>query len=87
MSSGGAARRRSTSESTPGLRGDDRKRALRSVGGAHALGIEGYGLAPGAPADLVVVAASTPAEAVVTHPVRELVLKGGRVVAQHGRIV
>jgi cytosine deaminase len=55
-----------------------------TYGGARALGLEPYGLMPGAPADLVVVAASTAAEAVVTHPVRELVLKRGRVVARDG---
>jgi cytosine/adenosine deaminase-related metal-dependent hydrolase len=42
---------------------------------------------PGAPADLVVVAARTAAEAVVTHPPRALVLKGGRVVARDGDLV
>jgi cytosine/adenosine deaminase-related metal-dependent hydrolase len=58
-----------------------------TYGGARALGLEPYGLRPGAPADLVVVAARTPAEAVVSHPVRELVLKGGRVVARDGQLV
>lgn len=56
-------------------------------GGARALGLDAYGLTPGAPADLVVVAARTPAEAVVRRPVRELVLTGGRVVARDGRLV
>jgi cytosine deaminase len=37
-------------------------------------------------ADLVAVAAGAPAEAVVTRPVRELVLHGGRVVARGGRL-
>jgi cytosine/creatinine deaminase len=37
--------------------------------------------------DLVVVAASTPAEAVVTRPPREIVVKGGRVVAREGVVV
>ena len=36
-----------------------------TYGGARALGLERYGLVPGAPADLVVVAARTAAEAVV----------------------
>jgi cytosine/creatinine deaminase len=58
-----------------------------TYGGARALGIDRYGLAPGAPADLLVVAARTAAEAVVTHPVRELVLKDGRAVARDGRLV
>jgi cytosine/creatinine deaminase len=55
-----------------------------TYGGAAVLGIHGYGLRPGAPADLVVVAASTPAEAVVTRPPGRLVLKRGRVVARDG---
>ena len=58
-----------------------------TYGGARALGLERYGLVPGAPADLVVVAARTAAEAVVTHPVRELVLKDGVAVARDGRLV
>ena len=58
-----------------------------TYGGARTLGLESYGLAPGAPADLVVVAAATPAEAVVRHPVRELVLKSGRPVARAGDLV
>ncbi|MGN9908184.1 amidohydrolase [Phytohabitans sp. LJ34] len=55
-----------------------------TYGGARLLGIPAYGLAIGAPADLVVVDARTPAEAVVVHPVRDLVLKAGRVVARGG---
>jgi cytosine deaminase len=55
--------------------------------GARALGLEAYGLEPGARADIVVVDASTPAEAVVTHPVRTLVVKAGRVVAREGALV
>ena len=63
-------------------RDEDIELALEAAtyGGARALGLEPYGLAPGAPADVVVVAGRTVAEAVVTHPPRELVLKGGRVV-------
>jgi cytosine/creatinine deaminase len=56
-------------------------------GGAALLGLPAYGLRPGAPGDLVVVAAETPAEAVVTRPPRHLVLKGGRVVARDGSLV
>jgi cytosine/adenosine deaminase-related metal-dependent hydrolase len=55
-----------------------------TYGGARALGRDPYGLAPGAPADIVVLAARTAAEAVVAHPMRELVLKDGRVVARDG---
>ena len=58
-----------------------------TYGGARALGIQGYGLEVGAVADLVVVAARTPAEAVVTRPPRDLVLKAGRPVARAGQLV
>ena len=70
-------------------RDEDIELALEAAtyGGARALGLERYGLAPGAPADLVVVPARTAAEAVVTRPVRELVLKDGEIVARDGRIV
>jgi cytosine/adenosine deaminase-related metal-dependent hydrolase len=70
-------------------RDEDIELALEAAtyGGACALGLEPYGLGPGAPADLVVVAARTAAEAVVGHPIRELVLKDGRVVARDGRLV
>jgi cytosine deaminase len=58
-----------------------------TYGGARALGLPTYGLTVGAPADLVVVAARTPAEAVVTRPVRDLVLKAGRAVARSGAVL
>jgi cytosine/creatinine deaminase len=58
-----------------------------TYGGARALGLRSYGLAVGAPADLVVLAADTPAAAVVTRPVRDLVVKAGRVVARHGGLI
>jgi cytosine deaminase len=57
-----------------------------TYGGAAVLGLPAYGLRPGAPADLVVVAAATAAEAVVTRPPRQLVLKRGRVVARAGTL-
>jgi cytosine deaminase len=70
-------------------RDEDIELALEAAtyGGAALLGLAEYGLRPGAPADLVVVDARTPAEAVVTRPPRELVLKRGRVVARSGRFV
>jgi cytosine/adenosine deaminase-related metal-dependent hydrolase len=70
-------------------RDEDIELALEAAtyGGARALGLERYGLAPGAPADLVVLPARTAAEAVVTRPARELVLKDGEIVARDGRIV
>lgn len=58
-----------------------------TYGGARALGLAAYGLQPGARADIVVVDASTPAEAVVTRPVRDLVVKAGCVVARNGALV
>ncbi|MFI0443929.1 amidohydrolase family protein [Actinomadura sp. 6N118] len=70
-------------------RDDDIELALEAAthGGARLLGLDAYGIVPGAPADLVVVRAETPAAAVVTRPVRDLVLKGGRVVARDGELV
>ena len=70
-------------------RDEDIELALEAAtyGGARALGLERYGLVPGAAADLLVVAASNAAEAVVTRPVRALVLKRGRVVARDGSLV
>jgi cytosine deaminase len=46
-----------------------------------------YGPQAGDRADLVVVGAPTPAEAVVTHPTHRLVLKDGAVVARDGQLV
>ncbi|MDS0139509.1 MULTISPECIES: amidohydrolase family protein [unclassified Amycolatopsis] len=65
-------------------RDEDIEMALEAVtyGGAKALGLTGYGLAEGAPADLVVVDAETPAHAVVTRPPRDLVVKAGHIVAR-----
>ena len=73
-----------------GFRRDDEiELALEAAtyGGARALGVESYGLTPGSRADLVVLAAGTPAEAVVARPQRELVIKAGRVVARGGEVV
>lgn len=58
-----------------------------TYGGAAALDLAAYGLRPGAPAHLVVVPVAAAAEAVVTHPPRDLVLHGGRVVARGGVLV
>ncbi|SEF21364.1 cytosine deaminase [Amycolatopsis pretoriensis] len=65
-------------------RDEDIEPALEAVtyGGARALGLDGYGLTEGAPADLVVVDAETPAQAVVTRPPRDLVVKAGHVVTR-----
>lgn len=52
--------------------------------GAKILRLEDYGLDEGCKADLVVVPARNAAEAVVMHPARLLVFKGGKVVAGAG---
>lgn len=57
-----------------------------TYGGARLLGLDAYGLRAGGRADIVAVEASTPAEAVVTRPVRHLVVKAGRVVARDGAL-
>ncbi|HWM12074.1 MAG TPA: amidohydrolase [Solirubrobacteraceae bacterium] len=69
-------------------RDEDIELALEAAtyGGAAVLGLEAYGLSPGDRADLVLVDASTPAEAVVTHPTPAVVLKEGRVVARDGAL-
>jgi cytosine deaminase len=55
-----------------------------TTGGAKALGLQGYGLAPGCGGDVVLVAAETVAEAVAQRPGMRTVVKRGRVVAQGG---
>lgn len=59
---------------------------MATTGGAQVMSAEGYGLETGCVADLVLVDAETLAEAVVEHPTRRLVMKRGRVVAEHGRL-
>ncbi|HSF95671.1 MAG TPA: amidohydrolase family protein [Thermohalobaculum sp.] len=56
-----------------------------SYGGAKVMGLEGYGLEEGCTADLVLVDAEAVAHAVVSRPVRKLVVKRGRAVARDGR--
>jgi cytosine deaminase len=70
-------------------RDDDIDLALEAAtyGGAAMLGLTAYGLHVGAPADLVVVSAESAAAAVITRPVRALVMKGGRVVVRDGELV
>jgi cytosine deaminase len=55
---------------------------LATSGGAEVLGLPAHGLTPGCTADLVLLPATTPGEAVVTHPPRTLVLKAGQIVAE-----
>lgn len=61
---------------------DDIELALdaATTGGATALGLGGHDLSVGSIADLVVLPAATPAEAVITHPPRTAVIKAGRLV-------
>lgn len=67
-------------------RDDELEVALDTVthAGARGCGFEAYGLVPGDRADLVLVDAQTVAQAVVSRPVRRLVVSGGRVVARGG---
>jgi cytosine deaminase len=51
---------------------------------ARGCGFTGYGLTPGCRADLVLVQAETVAEAIVSAPLRRLVIAGGRIVARDG---
>jgi cytosine/adenosine deaminase-related metal-dependent hydrolase len=51
-----------------------------TTGGAKALGLQNYGLAPGCGGDVVLVAAETVAEAVAQRPGMRTVVKRGRVV-------
>lgn len=69
-------------------RDDELAMALDCVTGAGArgCGFADYGLEPGARADLVLVQARTPAEAVVARPARRLVVAAGRVVARDGAL-
>ncbi|AGU48060.1 putative amidohydrolase [Variovorax paradoxus B4] len=67
-------------------RDDEIDVALHTVthAGARGCGFEAYGLEAGCRADLVLVDAQTPAQAVVSRPVRKLVVAGGRVVGRNG---
>ncbi|QOF79350.1 amidohydrolase family protein [Variovorax sp. 38R] len=70
-------------------RDDELAVALDTVthAGARGCGFAAYGLDVGCRADLVLVDAQTTAQAVVSRPVRRLVVSGGRVVARHGTLV
>jgi cytosine deaminase len=60
---------------------------VASTAGARVLGLHGHGLAVGCRADFFCVPSETLAEAVVSRPLRTLVVKAGRVVARHGELV
>jgi cytosine deaminase len=63
---------------------DDQERLFTAVtdNGARALGIEGYGMAPGCNADLVLLQAGNVMEAIRLRPPRLAVIRRGRVVAE-----
>ena len=67
-------------------RDDEIEVALDTVthSGARGCGFEAYGLEAGCRADLVLVDAQTVAHAVVSRPVRKLVVAGGCIVARNG---
>ena len=58
-----------------------------TAAGAKALGLEGYGIAVGAKADFVTLAAAHVPDAVVTVPKGRRVFKEGRLVAENGAVV
>ena len=64
----------------------DIERALDTVisGGTGILGIDGLGTRVGCRADLLVVAAETPAEAVCARPAGRLVIKNGAIISDSG---
>jgi cytosine/creatinine deaminase len=70
-------------------RDDELAMALDVVtsGGAKALGLPNYGLAPGCGCDVVLVAAETVAEAVAQRPGARTVVKRGQVVVRAGEVV
>lgn len=57
---------------------------LITIGGAHIMSIDDYGLDVGGRADLVMLPAETAAEALVALPTRRTVIKNGRVIAVDG---
>ena len=58
-----------------------------TVHAARAIGLEGYGLAPGCRADFLMVDAETPGDAVCRRPSARRVVRAGRIVAEDGRLV
>jgi cytosine/adenosine deaminase-related metal-dependent hydrolase len=55
-------------------------------GGAKMMGLDDYGLAVGCKADLVLVDALNPVDAVARRPQRKLVMKSGRITARDGSL-
>jgi cytosine/creatinine deaminase len=57
--------------------------AMATVNAARAIGLRGYGLSPGSRADLVLLAAADPWEALISQAEKSLVIAGGRVVVEN----
>lgn len=53
-----------------------------TVNGAKALGLKGYGLEPGSRADIVILQAKSPIEALQLKPARLFVIRNGDVIAR-----
>ena len=73
-----------------GLRTDEDLEMLLGIAthdGAKRMGDHEYGLAVGKRADMVVLPAEVPAEAIAERPPRSYVIKNGQVVAENGRYV
>ena len=60
---------------------------LATHAAAKVLGLADHGLAEGRAADLVAIRAELVPEAVASHPLRLLVMKRGKIVARHGKVV
>ncbi|GAB3860977.1 amidohydrolase [Nocardioides maradonensis] len=61
--------------------------AIAAEAGADLLGLPRSGLAPGDPADFMLVDAESPAQAVVDRPAPRWVARAGRLVARDGRVL
>ena len=69
-------------------RDDDIEELIRIIttGSAEAMHLPKHGIEAGARGDLVLVEGETHVEAVIEHPARKAVIKGGRVVAENGEL-
>ena len=60
--------------------------SLITIQGADVLGIEGYEIQPGTPADLVVHGAASPQWAIAENRAPRYVIKSGQIIAKAGEI-
>ena len=58
-----------------------------TINGAKAMGLEGYGLKPGCKADIIILQASDPVEALRLRPARLFVIRNGKVIARTPPVV